>query len=78
MCDHNMNQSMSRKGNCLDNSPIENFFGKLKEEMFYGQEWRYETIKELAIAIDKWIKYYNNTRIITILKNSPTKYLAAM
>ena len=76
--EHGIIQSMSRKGNCLDNSPIENFFGRLKEEMFYGQEWRYETIKELAIAIDRWIKYYNNTRIITILKNSPTKYLAAM
>lgn len=73
---HNMRQSMSRKGNCLDNSPTENFFGRLKEEMFYGQEWRYENAKELAIAIKRWIKYYNETRIITILKNSPIKYLA--
>ena len=31
-------QSMSRKGNCLDNSPMENFFGKMKNEMFYGYE----------------------------------------
>ena len=76
--DHNMKQSMSRKGNCLDNSPTENFFGRLKEEMFYGQEWRYETVKELVVAIDRWIKYYNNTRIVTILKNSPAKYLAAI
>jgi len=67
---------MSRKGNCLDNSPTENFFGRLKEEMFYGQEWRYESVKELAIAIKRWIKYYNEARIITILKSSPTKYLA--
>jgi len=74
----NMKQSMSRKGNCLDNSPTENFFGRLKEEMFYGQEWRYETVKELVVAIDRWIKYYNNTRIVTILKNSPAKYLAAI
>lgn len=36
--EHGMIQSMSRKGNCLDNSPTENFFGRLKEEAFYGQE----------------------------------------
>ncbi|PAE19052.1 hypothetical protein CHH80_18545 [Bacillus sp. 7504-2] len=30
-------QSMSRKGNCLDNSPMENFFGLLKQEMYYGE-----------------------------------------
>lgn len=67
-------QSMSRKGNCLDNSPTENFFGRLKEEMFYGHEWRYESINDLKIAIDRWIRYYNNERIVTILKNSPIKY----
>ncbi len=69
-----MIQSMSRKGNCLDNSPTENFFGRLKEEVFYGQEWRYETISDLKIAISKWIKYYNEERIVTILRNSPIKY----
>lgn len=75
---HNMHQSMSRKGNCLDNSPTENFFGRLKEEMFYGQEWRYEKIQDLEVAIKRWIRYYNNTRIVTILKNSPKKYLATI
>ena len=49
--DHKMIQSMSRKGNCLDNSPTENFFGRLKEEVFYGQEWRYENIEQLRDAI---------------------------
>jgi len=78
IANHNMKQSMSRKGNCLDNSPTENFFGRLKEEMFYGQEWRYETIHELETAIVRWINYYNNTRIITVLKNSPTKYLESI
>lgn len=73
---HNMLQSMSRKGTCLDNSPTENFFGRMKEEMFYGQEWRYETIEDLKNAIHKWIKYYNNERIVTILKMSPAKYVA--
>lgn len=71
---YGMIQSMSRKGNCLDNSPTENFFGRLKEEMFYGNEWRYETINDLKIAIDRWIKYYNNQRIVTVLRDSPIKY----
>lgn len=35
--EHNIIQSMSRKGNCLDNSVMENFFGRLKVEMFYGE-----------------------------------------
>ncbi|MBE6141788.1 MAG: IS3 family transposase [Erysipelotrichaceae bacterium] len=72
--EHQMIQSMSRKGNCLDNSPTENFFGRLKEEVFYGQEWRYENINQLREAIHKWIKYYNEERIIVALKNSPMKY----
>lgn len=72
--EHGMIQSMSRKGNCLDNSPTENFFGRLKEEVFYGQEWRYENIEDLRTAIHKWIKYYNEERIVLSLKNSPLKY----
>ncbi len=72
--DNGMIQSMSRKGNCLDNSPTENFFGRLKEEVFYGQEWRYENIEQLREAIHKWIKYYNEERIVVALKNSPIKY----
>lgn len=69
-----MIQSMSRKGNCLDNSPTENFFGRLKEEVFYGQEWRYERIDQLREAIHKWIKYYNEERIVVALRNSPLRY----
>lgn len=72
--EHGMVQSMSRKGNCLDNSPTENFFGRLKEEVFYGQEWRYENVQELKTAIIKWIKYYNEERIVLALKTSPIKY----
>ena len=40
-------QSMSRKGNCLDNSPMENFFGKMKNEMLYGYEYTFNTLEEL-------------------------------
>ncbi|NVF10848.1 IS3 family transposase [Anaerococcus sp. AGMB00486] len=52
---------MSRKGNCLDNSPMENFFGILKQEIYYGRKfYSYEQLKE---TIEKYIKYYNEKRI---------------
>ena len=68
-------QSMSRKGNSIDNGMMENFFGILKTEMFYDQEYKYKTIDELIIAIDEYINYYNNERIKTKLKGlSPVQY----
>jgi len=54
-----MIQSMSRKGNCYDNAPIESFFGHLKDECDY-RNW--ETIDELERKIGKYIKYYNEKR----------------
>lgn len=54
-------QSMSRKGNCIDNSPMENFFGILKQEMYYGKT--YESFDELKQAVDRYIYYYNHKRI---------------
>ena len=54
-------QSMSRKGNCIDNSPMENFFGILKQEMYYGVV--YYSYEELKDAIEKYIKYFNEQRI---------------
>jgi transposase InsO family protein/transposase-like protein len=67
-------QSMSRKGNCLDNSPTENFFGRMKLEMWYGHEHEYKNIEELLAAIDEYMKYYNTTRIVSKLKMSPIEY----
>lgn len=67
-------QSMSRKGNCLDNSPTENFFGRMKEEMWYGHEHEYHNVDELIKAIDEYIEYYNHTRIVSKLKMSPVEY----
>ena len=61
-------QSMSRKGNCLDNSPMENFFGKMKNEMFYGYEYTFNTLEELKKEMENYISYYNNQRITTKLK----------
>lgn len=54
-------QSMSRKGNCLDNSPIENFFGIMKQEMYYGQNFR--SYEELEQAIIIYVHYYNHERM---------------
>ena len=54
-------QSMSRKGNCHDNCVMENFFGIMKQEMYYGKT--YYSYEELKIAIEKYIKYYNEERI---------------
>lgn len=70
---HNIKQSMSRKENCLDNSVMENFFGRMKTEMFYGL--KYESLDELKTAIYDYIYYYNNIRIKTKLKGlSPVEY----
>ena len=66
-------QSMSRKGNCLDNSCAENFFGLLKSELFYLN--KYKTIEELEKDIIEYIEYYNNRRIKSKLKGmSPVQY----
>ena len=54
-------QSMSQKGNCYDNSVMENFFGILKQEMYYGTT--YYSFEELKKAIERYIKYYNEKRI---------------
>ena len=66
-------QSMSRKGNCLDNAIIENFFGILKSEMFYTQ--KIKSIEQLKKEIKQYIIYYNNQRIKSNLnKMSPIQY----
>ena len=66
-------QSMSRKGNCLDNSAMESFFGRLKTECYYGK--RFETFKQLEQTIHEYIHYYNHERIQVKLKGlSPVEY----
>lgn len=70
--ENNIQQSMSRKGNCLDNSIMENFFGRLKTEMFYGE--KFESVNSFIDKLREYIYYYNNERIILKLKMSPVKY----
>ena len=60
---HGITQSMSRKGNCYDNCIMETFFGRLKNEMFYGCEEDFTSFESFAAAIDEYIDYYNNRRI---------------
>lgn len=68
-------QSMSRKGNCLDNSCAENFFSLLKSELYYPKEKDYKNIEELRKDIIDYIEYYNNKRIKGKLKGmSPVQY----
>lgn len=65
-------QSMSRKGNCLDNSLAENFFSHLKSELLYLQE--FNSIEEFKAELIEYIEYYNNSRIKSKLKMSPVAY----
>ncbi len=71
--DHHIIQSMSRKGNCLDNSMMENFFGIMKSELLYAE--KFESPKAFIKALDEYIDYYNNKRIKSRLKGkSPVQY----
>ena len=62
-------QSMSRKGNCLDNAVIENFFGLLKSELFYLQEFK--SMEHFRQELIEYLDYYNNRRIKAKLKGLP-------
>ena len=62
-------QSMSRKGNCLDNAVIENFFGLLKSELLYLQEFR--SMEHFKLELIEYLDYYNNRRIKAKRKGLP-------
>lgn len=62
-------QSMSRKGNCLDNAVIENFFGLLKSELLYLQQ--FESMEHFKAELIEYMDYYNNRRIKAKLKGLP-------
>ena len=73
LSEHNITQSMSRKGNCMDNGAMENFFGRLKVEMFYGE--KFESVNTFIDELKSYIYYYNNERISLKLKGmSPVQY----
>lgn len=71
--DKGIRQSMSRKGNCFDNSIMENFFGLLKSELLYLRE--FSSMEEFKVELEKYIDYYNNKRIKSKLKGlAPVQY----
>lgn len=64
---------MSRKGNCLDNSMMENFFRIMKSELLYAE--KFESPEDFTKALEGYIDYYNNKRIKSRLKGkSPVQY----
>jgi len=68
-----LTQSMSRKGNCLDNAAMESFFGTLKSECFRQQ--RFTCVEQLRQTLERYIHYYNHERIKLKLKGlSPVQY----
>ena len=69
LADKGVKQSMSRKGNCYDNSVMENFFGHLKSELLYLQE--FESMEHFKLELIEYIDYYNNRRIKARLKGLP-------
>lgn len=70
-----MTQSMSRVGRCIDNGPMESFWGTLKSEKYYLH--KYETFEELSKAIDDYIYFYNHERYQKRLNGlSPMEYRA--
>ena len=71
--EHNITQSMSRKGNCLDNSVMENFFGRLKTEMFIGET--FSSVDDFQQKLEEYICYFNNERVSLKLKGmSPVQF----
>lgn len=67
--DKGIRQSMSRKGNCLDNAVIENFFGLLKSELLYLQQ--FQSMEHFKQELVEYLDYYNNHRIKANLKGLP-------
>ena len=65
-------QSMSRKGNCYDNSVMENFFGIMKSEFLYLKE--FESVEQFKEELENYIDYYNTKQIKAKLKLSPVQY----
>ena len=69
LAEKGIKQSMSRKGNCYDNAVMENFFGHLKSELLYLQE--FESMGHFKQELIEYIDYYNNRRIKAKLRGLP-------
>ena len=59
----------------IPNAAMENFFGIMKTEMFYGYEFEFKSLESLKKAMEEYIDYYNNRRIKSKLKGmSPVEF----
>ena len=67
-------RSMSRKGRSPDNAACEGFFGNLKNEFFYGRDWRGVTYEEFAAALDEWMRRYSTWRLKAFREDGRTVY----
>ncbi|MBW9380361.1 IS3 family transposase, partial (plasmid) [Escherichia coli] len=68
-------RSMSRKGCSSDNAACEGFFGRIKNEMFYGRNWTGITLEKFICFLDRYIRWYNEKRIkLSLGAMSPVKY----
>lgn len=73
LSDKGIRQSMSRKGNCLDNAVMENFFGLLKSELLYLRD--FSSFEEFRAELEVYLEYYNHNRIKAKLNGlSPVQY----
>ena len=76
---HGIIQSMSRKGNCYDNCIMETFFGRLKNEMFYGRSWQGVTLEEFIQQVNDYMIWYRDTRIkVSLGGMSPAEFRIKM
>lgn len=73
LAERGLTQSMSRRGNCLDNAAMESFFGTLKSEFF--RLTKFDDIKQLRHGLHRYIHYYNHHRLKLKLNGlSPVQY----
>lgn len=72
--EHGVARSMSRKGCSPDNAACEGFFGILKNEFFYGRDWRGVTYEEFAARLDAWMRRYSTDRIKYFKEDGKTVY----
>ena len=71
---HGIVRSMSRKGFSQDNAACEGFFGNLKNEMFYGRDWRGVAYEEFAAILDRWMRLYSTHRLKAFREDGRTVY----
>lgn len=72
---YDLTRSMSKKGCSPDNSACEGFFGRLKNEMFYGRSWKGVTIEQFTKYLNDYINWYAEDRIKMSLGGmSPLNY----